>query len=187
MTVLDQIFSYVCRSPNIWAPGGEALPFCQRCTGLYVGCLLALVLCAVFRPRPTWPVVSMHGLLLVLMVPFGYHLVPQNAVIRMLSGQLFAFGLVYYLALNAAGRFNLWKENSGENVWGCVLWALAGITALQVAVQAGGLLTGAVLSWLGLAGLLGYAALVIANLALLPPAILGILRRQPAVSRSIAS
>lgn len=182
MTVLDQVFSYVCGSNHLWAPGGEVLPFCQRCTGLYVGCVFALVLYALFRPRPTSLVLWIHGLLLLLMVPFGYHLVPQNGVIRTLTGQLFAFGLVYYLMLSPAARLNIWSRARRENLRAYIFWLLGGIGALQIAVQAGGVRTGTVLAWAGLAGLVVYAALVVANLVLLWPAILHILRRTPAPS-----
>ena len=182
MTVLERIFSYVCGSHHLWSPGGEALPFCQRCTGLYVGCALALALCVVFRPRPTLLVLGIHGLLLLLMVPFGYHLVWQNALIRTLTGQLFAFGLVYYLAFNPAAHLDLWGRNRRGNLGAYILWALAGTGALQIAVHAGGARTGTLLAWVGFAGLLGCAALVIANLVLLPPSMLRILLRRSAPS-----
>ena len=180
----DQLFSYVCGQNQCWAPGGKFLPFCQRCTGLYVGGVLALILCALFRPRPTYRVLWIHGLLLLLMVPFGYHLVPQNAVIRTLAGQLFAFGLVYYLALNPAGHLHVWSQARRENARGYALGAVAGILALQFSVHLGGVGTSTALAWIGFAGLVAYAALVIANLVVLPPAIWRLLRRTPGPSTS---
>ncbi len=182
MTVLERIFSYVCGSHHLWAPGGEALPFCQRCTGLYVGCALAVVLYVVFRPRLTSLTLGIHGLFLLLMVPFGYHLVPQNALIRTLTGQLFAFGLVYYLVLNPAAQLNVWGRNGPGNLRAYIFWILGSIGALQIAVHAGGVRTGAALAWVGFAGLLGCAALAITNLVLLPPTMQRLLRRRSAPS-----
>ena len=40
-----------------------------------------------------------HALAVLAMAPFGYHAVPENGEIRMLTGQLFAVGVVYFLSL----------------------------------------------------------------------------------------
>ena len=37
MEALFSIFSNVCAQEGSWALGEELLPFCHRCTGLYVG------------------------------------------------------------------------------------------------------------------------------------------------------
>jgi len=108
MEYLAEVFGLVCSREHCWAPGGEVLPFCQRCTGLYVGAAVAVVLYALFRPRPTSLSLWIHGLLLLVMVPFGYHLVPQNGVLRTLTGQLFAVGLVCYLSLLPTARLSFW-------------------------------------------------------------------------------
>jgi hypothetical protein len=114
------------------------------------------------------------------MAPFGYHLIPQNAEIRTLTGQLFALGLVYYLALNPSVRSGLWSRARRENPWLYALGALAGIVGLQFAVHVGGVYTSAALAWLGVVGLLGYSVLAILNLAVLPPAIWHFLRQRSA-------
>jgi uncharacterized membrane protein len=177
MSGLAHIFSYLCGSDHRWALGGEVLPFCQRCTGLYVGGVLAFLLYLLFRPRPTWRVLALHGLLLVQMAPFGYHWVAQNGAVRTLTGQLFAFGLVYYLMLNPTAQLDLWEKSRKDRLLLCALVGLLSLPALQLAVHLGGLATGAVLAWAGFAGLLIYAALTVANLVALPRAIWGLFRR----------
>ena len=177
MAELKHIFSYVCGSPNIWSLGGQLLPFCQRCTGLYVGGVVAAVLYALFHPRPTRRVLALHGILLLQMAPFGYHWVGQNGTVRTLAGQFFAFALIYFLALNPAAQLGLWKTERSGQLPSYTLGGLTGIAALQLAVHRGGAATGAALAWLGFAGLLIYAALVLVNFVALPCAIWGLFRR----------
>jgi uncharacterized membrane protein len=162
---LSQLFSYVCGQVNLWTPGGEALPFCQRCTGLYVGGAYAQLVWLLFRPRPTRRILAMHALLLLLMIPFGYHLVPQGGELRTLTGQLFAVGLTYLLFLNPALRWRAWEDRSGNER---TYWAamLAGLPLLLLAVHGESGLAAPVLAGLGVAGLLGFAGLTLANLAL---------------------
>ncbi|OHB83339.1 MAG: hypothetical protein A2V98_21520 [Planctomycetes bacterium RBG_16_64_12] len=171
MEWLQEVFGLVCGRRHVWALGGVDLPFCQRCTGLYVGAALAMVLYAAFRPRPTYVSLGAHGLLLLVMVPFGYHLVPQNAVLRTLTGQLFSVGLVSYLSLLPASRLGLFEKEDKGSSWAYAAGVLASLVILQAAVHTGGRPAGVVLAWLGFLGLLALAALVTANLALLPGAI----------------
>jgi uncharacterized membrane protein len=165
---LLRVFDGLCAQAHCWAPGGETLPFCQRCTGFYVGAALALVLYAVFRPRPTLSVLWAHGLFLLLMVPFGYHLVPQNGTLRTLTGQLFAVGLVGYFCLLPLPS---WRNQPAENnhfLWAYTAGILASLAAVQLMVHWGGRLSGEVLTWLGLAGLIALAVLAVANGILAP-------------------
>jgi uncharacterized membrane protein len=166
MSSLAELFSYLCGQVHLWAPGGEALPFCQRCTGLYVGGAWAQVLWLAFRPRPTPRVLGMHGFLLLLMIPFGYHLVPQGGEVRTLTGLLFAVGLTYFLALNPALRWRPWEARSGNER---AYWAgiLLGLPLLLLAVRWESSLAAPLLAWIGVAGLFGFAGLALANLALL--------------------
>jgi uncharacterized membrane protein len=168
MPGLEQIFSHVCGQVHRWAVGGELLPFCQRCTGLYVGGAVAFLLYAFFRPRPTPRVLLIHGLLLLQMVPFGYHFVPQDGTVRTLTGQLFAIGLTYFLALNPAAQFGFWEKRGNQSVLPYGVAAFVSIAALELAVHWGGGAPGFALAWVGFLGLLVYAALVLANLVALP-------------------
>ncbi len=167
MTSLAELFSYVCGQVNLWTPGGETLPFCQRCTGLYVGGAYAQGLWLLFRPRPTLRLLGAHALLLLLMIPVGFHLVPQGGELRTLTGQLFAVGLTYFLALNPALRWRPWNGTSGnQRAYWVALFA--GVPLLLLAVHWESGLAAPVLAWIGVAGLAGFAALTLANLALLP-------------------
>lgn len=181
MEWLPQIFSHVCGQVHLWAPGGELLPFCQRCTGLYVGGALAFVFYALFRPLPTPRVLWIHGLLLLQMIPFGYHLVPQDGTIRTVTGQLFAFGLTYFLALNPGAQLGIWEKRGRQSMLAHACAALATILALELAVHWGGAAAGFVLGWVGFLGLLVYGTLVLANLVALPLAFRSLFRRPQGV------
>ena len=81
---LREIFSYVRGHEHNWVPGGVDLPFCQRCTGLYVGaappCSISVVRAKAHERRP-----RLHGICLLLMIPFGYDLVAQTGEERTLN------------------------------------------------------------------------------------------------------
>ena len=101
MSFLFLAFGLICgQDPShTWSPGGLALPICQRCTGLYAGAALALGLHAALRFRPGSTFLWVHGGFLLAMIPLGYHWVPQDAVVRAVSGVLFGAGIVSFLRL----------------------------------------------------------------------------------------
>jgi uncharacterized membrane protein len=105
MDLLAHVFAPLCGqvSAHTWAPGGVGLPVCQRCTGLYAGALAALALQHLLRPVVTRGWLWLHGCFLLLMVPFGFHLVPQDAVLRAATGLFFGAGLVAFLRLPLPG------------------------------------------------------------------------------------
>ena len=165
--MLDRVFELVCsQAPShTWACGGETLPFCQRCTGLYVGAAIALALHLLVRPPLGYRLRQLHALLLLQMIPFGFHLVPQGAVLRTLSGLLFSFGLVGFLWLLPATHLRLRTTNES---WRFPAYALSGGASLIFVLAAarwGGVAAGRVLSTIGLAGLVGLGFLILANLA----------------------
>jgi uncharacterized membrane protein len=168
MPFLRELFYWVCSQQPSWVLGGIDLPFCQRCTGLYVGVVPALLMYFMFKPRPSTPTLWVHGMLLLFMAPFGYHLIPQNAELRTLTGQLFAYGLVYYLMLLPAGRLRLWERSLASDTQGYYLAGLATLPLLQLGVHLGGERTSTLLSWIGFTGLVLYAVLAVANLVLVP-------------------
>jgi len=101
MDALAQLFHGVCgQNPlHTWMAGELAAPCCQRCTGLYVGVCAAFLLHRFLRPQLTSRFLEVHGLLLLLMIPCGFHWVPQGPILRALSGVGFGFGVVTYLWL----------------------------------------------------------------------------------------
>lgn len=173
MTALHQFFSHICGQVHVWNVGGAPLPVCQRCTGLYVGAACAVALWFAFRPRPTHAVLWLHGAALLLMIPFGYHLVPQNAVVRTLTGYIFAFGLVYFLLLVPAERLRL---RATVHVVRYGTGAATCAAALIALLRSGGSAAAALLAWAIVAGWAALALLATANLALLP----FVFRRTPA-------
>ena len=101
LEALTHLFAAVCgQNPaHTWALGGMVLPCCQRCTGLYVGACVAAALHVCLRPKPTGRFLEMHGLFLLLMLPFGLHWLPQGPAIRAVTGVLFGFAVVTFLWL----------------------------------------------------------------------------------------
>ncbi len=94
-----EVFGFLCHqgSARMWEPGGAALAACARCAGVYVGFVLALplMILARFLSRPvaTW----LHGVFVLQVILFGFHLIPHGMTLRTISGQLFALGVVYFL------------------------------------------------------------------------------------------
>jgi uncharacterized membrane protein len=97
--LLFSIFSLVCgeNPAHLWAPGGEVLPCCQRCTGLYVGALVAMGLHLCFKPRASRCWFWIHALFLLQLGFFVFPWMPQSPVLRTISGTLFGFGVVAFL------------------------------------------------------------------------------------------
>ncbi len=178
MDFLRHLFSFVCGQVNCWTAGSLTSAACQRCTGLYVGALIAAVLFGIFRPRPTSLSLWLHGLMMLAMAPFGYHLVAHGAIIRAVTGQVFGYGMMYYLLLVPADRFDLWNRfvpypsralSSGRG-WGSCSYFFALLAALLIVVPAarsGSSLAIIILSWLAFVGLLKVVALVACNIFLL--------------------
>ncbi len=166
---LSSAFSLVCgqHPGHIWMPGGIELPFCQRCTGLYVGaaCAVALhLLCRLaFTGRFRW----LHALFLLQMIPFGFHWLPQGPALRTVTGALFAFGLVAYLLPGPCEELRarrLARSRGAAEYWAGLAVVLA---ALLATARWGGVAGGVLLEWAGLLGALSLAALVLLNLFLL--------------------
>ena len=165
MPGLEWLFGIVCgQNPaHTWAPGGEALPCCQRCTGLYAGALLAIILQLFLKPRPTARFLKVHGLFLLIMVPFGYHWVSQGPILRTVTGLLFGAGLVTFLMVSLRGSTG---SREGHQPWAARMYftALAssgaGILAAAVSEWPG---AAVVLSVLVAAGALALVALVALN------------------------
>jgi uncharacterized membrane protein len=175
---LHDIFAHVCGQQHNWIVGGQELPFCQRCAGLYAGAAPALLALLFFKPKPSKGMLWTHGLSLLLMAPFGYHLVAQTGELRMLTGQVFAIGLVYYLMLLPSDRWANWQKLAPRKV--ANYFALGGlwIVLLQFAVIWGGPRTNELLSWAGFGGLAIYGILVVLNVLLVATAASDLIHRR---------
>jgi uncharacterized membrane protein len=175
-----QAFSLVCgQNPaHTWAPGGELLPVCQRCTGLYVGAAMALLLLLWFRPLANARYCWFHGLLLLLMAPFGFHLVPQDEVLRTMSGQWFGFGVVGLLWLLPGGKFFRKPARRPRSGKIHLIIGATSLVLLPVFARWGGTLAAKSLPWLALAGLAVVAGLLAANMIIFFADLFAWLRRQ---------
>jgi uncharacterized membrane protein len=163
--ILSHAFGWVCgQNPDhVWKIGGLSLPCCQRCTGLYLGALSALLLQAVFQPAVTTRFLKLHGLFLLLMLPFGFHWLPQGPLLRGPTGVLFGFGLVAFLRLKLVRTEQTEVYPRGRSAaYLCgVALSLCGVAAIPTCESAGGFWLVAVLAT---GGALVLAALAAANL-----------------------
>jgi len=165
--VLQHVFALVCgqHPAHTWSFGGELLPFCQRCTGLYVGAAFGLVLHVVFRPRPSSGSLWFHGLLLLQMAPQGFHLVPQTPWLRLVSGHLFGIGVVAYLWLMAASPPGPGRDSEGRRNRLYLVSVASSLVLVVLSVLSGDAWVGPALSGVGFLGLVGLLALVGIGLA----------------------
>jgi uncharacterized membrane protein len=163
---LIYIFSFVCGryAPHTWILGGIELPCCQRCTGLYAGAALAILLQLGCRPNDSFRYRLIHGLCLLQMAPMGLHWIAQDALLRCLSGQLFALSLVAFLSrqLSARGVPAPSPDRAGHNYyWAGVVISLPLISLLA---QWDGIIAVTLLSVLVLAGGCGLLVLTLVQL-----------------------
>ena len=161
------VFAFVCgQGPaHTWMPGGVTLPFCQRCTGLYTGAAVALVLHLALRIRPGGRFLQVHGAFLLAMVPFGYHWLPQGAVVRTVVGFVYGAGIVSFLWLlpgHVVGH--VWPLTSARAAVYAGLVA-AGVVAAPLSASRAGMIAADALVIAALAGLAGLVALAVANAA----------------------
>ena len=165
---LNAVFGLVCgqAAAHTWSPGGVLLPLCERCTGLYGGAASALALHLTLRIRPNARFLQVHGGFLLLMIPLGYHWVPQDALVRTLSGVLFGAGLVSFMWV-VPGPCAVAARAPGRAQW---LLYTAGIVCALVVIPAsaawGGRRAWYSLASLATIGLAGLAALALANVGL---------------------
>jgi hypothetical protein len=134
------------------------------------------------RPKLSGRFLAVHGAFLLLMVPFGYHWVPQGPVLRTVSGVLFGFGLLTFFRLpvaqaNATGASFFWSFiREGSSARSSLYYAvslLAACVAIPLLAAYGGGLVADVLSWTALGGALALAAFILANAGLAGMAIWG--------------
>ena len=158
-------FELLCgRDPShMWSPGGMLLPFCQRCTGFYAGAAVALLLHFVLRIRPGNRFLAVHGGFLLLMIPFGYHWVPQDALVRALSGALFGAGVVSFLWLFPGPHAGADREPGPTESLIYATGIIGALVLIPMAAARGGPAAWYALVCLAALGLAGLAALVAAN------------------------
>ena len=167
---LHQLFSHVCGQnlAHTWSPGGELLPCCQRCTGVYVGAFGAALLQLARSPQATSFWHRLNGAFLLFMVPAGFHWFPQGPELRAASGILFGFGLIAFLWLPL--QINILPEAELKNSPAQLLIFFTALLAALVFTPLLGVsdnsIAATTLALLTAGGALALALLVLANLFL---------------------
>ena len=90
MEVLSEIFSHLCGRGRCFVAGGEALPLCQRCLGLYVGAAATAVWLAASgiwrRGLPSRSVFVAHLAMLAAGILGGLHVIDAGPAWRAACG-----------------------------------------------------------------------------------------------------
>ena len=168
-TIAAEVFALVCHQDPArgFAPGGMAVALCARCTGVYIGYLLAVPL--IFQARHLGRNLSLwlHGVLVVQVAVFGFNLIPHGAGIRLLSGQLFAAGVLYFLSRPLLPFHPCPAKTSLRLLLRYLLTLLATLLVLQLLVRSPwpGASVLNTLALLGLALLLGSTTIFLLNSA----------------------
>lgn len=170
LELLRHVFGWVCgQNPaHTWSPGGELLPLCQRCTGVYVGAFVAALLHLIRRPAPTPRWLWLNGAFLLFMLPSGFYWIPQNADWRCASGILFGFGLVSFLWLTLPRKVAIESGKSSRSQIAAVTVSLAAaLVATPLFAEHGNAIAASILVVACVAGTLALTALLLANLFIL--------------------
>jgi uncharacterized membrane protein len=178
---LTWVFSWVCGQDlaHTWAPGGNPLPMCQRCTGFYVGAAIAFVLMLWFRPRMGSGYRWLYTILVLAMTPFGFHLVPHGAVVRTISGLWFGFGVVGLLWLLPGEVLSvIMRRARARSQRPPVFGLMIGFVLLPTIACWDRILAAEAFPWLALVGLAALAGLLITDIALLLSFLLGFLGKR---------
>jgi hypothetical protein len=160
-------FSWVCGQSlaHTWSPGGEALPCCERCTGVYVGAFVAALLHLAWRPAPTLRWLGLNGAFLLFIIPSGYYWIPQNPEWRCASGILFGFSLVAFLrlCLPPPESSALPEKNSRLSIVIFAVTLLSCLWLTPLLAEHGNLLAAYLLGAAASGGAVALAVLVLAN------------------------
>ncbi len=103
MSLLHELFSLVCHQDALrsFTIAGTVLPFCQRCTGLYLGLGTAFVAQALTgsykRGLPSGAVLYACILSLLIMPVFGFHLLDPGPAWRLWSGLIYGNAIAWLL------------------------------------------------------------------------------------------
>ncbi len=118
-----------------------------------------LLLLPLMKFKPSRKILFIHGLFMIQMLIFGFHLIPHSATIRTLSGQLFIIGVFYFLWLNVQNRWDLFQTNrSPRSYFGGIIIMLL---LMQLFVRAPFAFASAFVEILGLLGLVAIVAAVV--------------------------
>ena len=103
MNIIIYIFSFLCSqdAARCFVIDGQALPFCQRCTGVYIGLgigFVYLLLSGYYKKGlPPRSILYINIISLLIMPIFGFHLFDPGAAWRLWSGLIFGNAIVFLL------------------------------------------------------------------------------------------
>jgi uncharacterized membrane protein len=103
MEMIRYLFSFLCHQNAVrsFTIDGQALPFCQRCTGIYLGiglsCIFLLLMRYYKRGFPPYSIIGFNIISLLLMPVFGFHLLDPGPAWRLWSGLVFGNAVVFLL------------------------------------------------------------------------------------------
>jgi hypothetical protein len=103
MNIINYIFSFLC-SQNVsrsFVIDGHVLPFCQRCTGVYIGLGISFVylLASGYYKKglPPRSIIYVNIASLLIMPIFGFHLFDPGPAWRLWSGLIFGNAIDFLL------------------------------------------------------------------------------------------
>lgn len=103
MSTLNYLFSFLCSQDPLrsFTIQGHILPFCQRCTGLYVGLGISFIYLLVSglykKGLPSLSVIYVNIASLLIMPVFGFHLLDPGPAWRFWSGLIYGNAVVSLL------------------------------------------------------------------------------------------
>lgn len=113
MNTISYIFSFLCNqdASRSFEIGGQLLPFCQRCTGVYVGMGISFVYLLLSghykKGLPPSSILYANIASLLIMPVFGFHFLDPGPAWRFWSGLIFG-NAIAFLILPAASI--IWHE-----------------------------------------------------------------------------
>ena len=103
MNIINYIFSFLCSREvsRSFVIDGYVLPFCQRCTGVYIGLGISFVylLASGYYKKglPPQSIIYVNIASLLIMPIFGFHLLDPGPAWRLWSGLIFGNAIAFLL------------------------------------------------------------------------------------------
>jgi uncharacterized membrane protein len=145
MSILNYLFSSLCSQDPLrsFAIDGHLLPFCQRCTGLYMGlgitCLFLLASRLYKKGLPSLSVIYVNIASLLIMPIFGFHFLDPGPAWRFWSGLLYGNAVASLLLPAASIICNRgWvfsQYTKASTLWFFVLFAFLNTIPLWFPIQ----------------------------------------------------
>jgi len=145
MSIINYIFSLLCSQDPLrsFAIDGRLLPFCQRCTGVYLGlgisCFYLLLSRHYKKGLPSLSVIYVNIASLLIMPVFGFHLLDPGSAWRFWSGLIYGNAIASLLLpatsiiCNRGKVFGQYTKTS--TLWFFLLFAFVNTIPLWFPIQ----------------------------------------------------